>query len=133
MRRFKNGESEWLLEPLTPKVWDQRGKEEKPSGLLAVARPMFPAASHNTSDMPAGGVEGAPLVFLAPATMILLFIAGSPGEAETQPSLHLVGRMSFSEPFYSKPSRQTNDPEHHLFFFSRFPSERYSESEPCRF
>lgn len=118
MRRFKHGKSEWLLEPLTPKVWDQRGEEEKTSGLLvAAARPVLPAASHNTAKMPAGGVEEAPLVFLAPATMILLFITGSPGEAETQQSLHLVGRTSFSEPFYSKPSRQTNYPEHHLFFF----------------
>lgn len=28
-----------------------------------------------------------------------------------------MGRTSFSEPFYSKPSRQTNYPEHQLFFF----------------
>lgn len=84
MRRFKFGKSKKksLLEPLTPKVWDQRGEEEKPPGLLAAAaRPASPAASHNAAAMPAGGIEGAALVFLAPTTMILLFIAGSPGEA----------------------------------------------------
>lgn len=84
MRRFKFGKSKkkWLLEPLTPKVWDQRGEEEKPPGLLAAAaRPALLAASHNAAAMPAGGIEGAALVFLAPTTMILLFIAGSPGEA----------------------------------------------------